>query len=90
MPEDFSVSDRIRELARVKRWPDPDTEIESFRDWAISGGILSCDWEARFRNWLRKATEMGGQKRLRSPTVNGDTTPPWVKLKERMAQKKGG
>lgn len=28
------------------------------RDWHLANGVLRCDWEAAFRNWLRKSLEI--------------------------------
>jgi len=57
IPEDFSVSDRIIELARQNKWPDPHKEIEAFRDYHLARGTTMADWEAAFRTWLRNATQ---------------------------------
>lgn len=41
-----------------------DIEIETlrFRDWALSKGATYVDWEAAFRNWIRRAAEMPRQR----------------------------
>ena len=53
--EDFTVSDRVVELALMNGWPDPDTEVEAFKDYHLAKGSLMADWEAAFRTWLRNA-----------------------------------
>jgi hypothetical protein len=32
------------------------------RDWHLANGVLRCDWEAAFRNWLRKAHEISATR----------------------------
>jgi hypothetical protein len=57
--EPFTVSDRIRELAREKGWPNPDSEVDEFVDyysatgWKMKGGQPIVDRDAAFRLWLR-------------------------------------
>jgi len=43
--------------------------FEEFHDWAIDKGAVSKDWNARFRNWVRKAPEwnkryMGTERKI--------------------------
>lgn len=40
-------------------------EADAMRDWCASKGATSRDWDARFRNWLRKAPAMS---RASTPT----------------------
>lgn len=53
IPEDFTVSGRIVELAKENKWPDPWDELNAFKDYHIAHGTLMADWEAAFRTWLR-------------------------------------
>lgn len=55
LPDDFLVTIEHREFAIEKGLPDPDGEIDAFRDYWISTGKLKVDWNATFRNWLRNA-----------------------------------
>lgn len=36
-------------------------ELEKMRDWARSNAIIKADWDATFRNWLRRAEENRGK-----------------------------
>lgn len=53
-----------------------DQEAQKMRDWALSKGATGKDWDARFRNWLRRAAE------LAPPAQGGDRFDGW----ERAAQ----
>jgi hypothetical protein len=39
---------------------DATREADAMRDWAASRGEMSRSWDARYRNWLRKAVEFHG------------------------------
>ena len=56
-PEDFKIPDRIRELAAERGWPDPDTQLDAFRDHHVAKDSQFTDWVAAFRTWLRKAKQ---------------------------------
>ncbi len=61
IPEDFSVRDEHRAFAHKLALPNPDHEVDRFKDYwrAIPGQRgLKLDWDATFRNWLRKAADM--------------------------------
>lgn len=46
------------------------TEAAKFRDWAIAKGEVKADWDAAFRNWLRRAAEpRGSPGRPAAPTA---------------------
>lgn len=45
-----------------------DVELPSFRDHFLGTGAVKLDWDATFRNWLRRAAEYGGR--------NGQTRRP--------------
>ena len=55
---------------------DVKSEAQKMRDWALSKGATGKDWDARFRNWLRRAAE------INPPTRNTDRFDDW----ERAAQ----
>lgn len=63
-PETFEVSDEVREWAREKGMPDPDSQLEAFRDHHTSKASRFIDWQAAFRTWLRN------QKRWTSKNGN--------------------
>lgn len=66
LPEGFAVSEKHRIFARKNGLPDPDTEIDHFRDYfsAKAGKDGLClDWDARFRNWLRIAAQFQSRPR---------------------------
>lgn len=54
LPDDWTPNDTHRRIA-AERGIDVETEAEQMRDWAAAGGQTAKDWDARFRNWLRKA-----------------------------------
>jgi hypothetical protein len=65
LPADWSPADLDdRTATEVSAWPDGavDRELSKFRDWASAApgakGIKS-DWDATWRNWLRKAHDEG-------------------------------
>lgn len=45
-------------------------ETDKFRDYHLSKGSLFKDWNAAWRNWMRKAVEYGAQRRT-VPAGNG-------------------
>lgn len=55
LPADWQPTDAHRELA-AERGIDCDREADAMRDWAADKGATGKDWDARFRNWLRRAT----------------------------------
>ena len=63
IPDDFEVTDEMREFAVKHGMPDPDTEIEAFKDyWRGVPGPKGCklDWVATFRNRLRDLKDKRG------------------------------
>ena len=54
-PLDFAVSETIITLARENRWPDPNSELEAFKDHHVAKDSRFLDWDAAFRTWLRNA-----------------------------------
>ena len=54
-PLDFTVSETMINLAREKGWPDPNSEIEAFKDHHVAKDSRFLDWGAAFRTWLRNA-----------------------------------
>ena len=57
----FRITESLRAWAD-KNVPqlDIDRETERFIDYWLSHGTKRASWEATWRNWMRKAPEMGG------------------------------
>ena len=67
--ENFEVSPKVKELAKHYGWPDPDQQLDAFKDYHKARGTLMADWEAAFRTWLRNAKEWGKTKpQVKEPT----------------------
>ena len=58
-PSDFAVSEEMREWAKKEQTPNPDLQLEAFRDHHIAKASLFVDWEAALRTWLRNAKRFG-------------------------------
>lgn len=61
LPDDFELTESRRTAARAEG-VDPDREFARFRDyWRAASGANSRkhDWEATWRNWCRKAADIG-------------------------------
>lgn len=61
LPDDWTPTDEHRTLA-AQRGVDCDAEAEAMRDWATDKGATGKDWNARFRNWLRRAEPPRGSQ----------------------------
>jgi len=77
LPADWSPADLDERTAtEISAWPDGavDRELSKFRDWASAApgakGIKS-DWDATWRNWLRKAHDEGRYENGNSRTNSG-------------------
>lgn len=68
LPDDFAVTDEMRQTAESFGVPPDkvDFETERFKDWA-SGGERKVDWVATWRNWMARAPRMSGYDRLKPP-----------------------
>lgn len=55
LPENFTVTEKHRELAQQNDWPSPDQEIEAFRDHHIAKANKFADWDRAFHTWLRNS-----------------------------------
>ena len=77
LPEDWGPKPLTPDLAEaVAGWPAGaiERELSRFRDWAASANgpnALKKDWDAAWRNWLRKAEDEG---RYRKPTNDNKST----------------
>ena len=66
IPEDWTVSDSLREWCHAKGWSDPliDSVAEEFRDYWLARGDARAkkrNWDAAFRTWCRKTHVTPGQ-----------------------------
>lgn len=61
IPADFSISETVRAWAE-KSMPQVniDKELATFVDYWLGNGKKMCNWDAVFRNWIRRAPKMGG------------------------------
>ncbi len=61
IPVDFSISENLRAWAAQKMpQVNIDKEVETFLDHWRGNGKKMQDWNAVFRNWIRRAPRMGG------------------------------
>ncbi len=71
MPNDWRPSVLHYEQAKTEGGQDRawvDREAQAMRDWAAAGGERCVDWDARFRNWIRRG--------LDKPRINGSAHQP--------------
>lgn len=57
IPDDFVVTERHRLWAIEHKAATPEDEIERFKDYWRAKGEKMADWDAAFRNWLRRAKD---------------------------------
>lgn len=65
IPPDFELTAERRQVAVAERVPNPDREFQRFKDyWLAASGANARkrDWEGTWRNWCRKAADMGGRQ----------------------------
>lgn len=55
LPDDFIVTETHLELAQKNNWPNPQDELEAFRDYHVARGNTMLDWDRAFYTWLRNA-----------------------------------
>jgi Helix-turn-helix domain len=81
LPKDWTVPDNARVWARERGWTDEGiaAETESFSDYWHSKTERRVDWEATWRNWIRKAED-----RPRSPNGRERRVDP--KAEQRLAE----
>ena len=53
LPDDFQVKDDHFKIAQ-ERGINVYDALEQMRDWSLSGNNKKVDWDATFRNWLRR------------------------------------
>lgn len=64
----FMVTDEHREYAAKNGLPNPDGEIEAFRQHHSAKGTIFKNWDSGFRNWLIKAKQFGDKNNDRNKT----------------------
>lgn len=64
LPDDWKPNEEHRKWAFAKgrsgSWIDE--RVDEMRDWSKANGRRFVDWDARFREWLRKANEIESSK----------------------------
>ena len=78
-PNQGHIAQAAREGGKAAPWVE--NEAKRMRDWATAKGERCVDWDARFRNWLRKAMEGNGSGRVPQPST-GRTWPGVDPIKE--------
>lgn len=69
MPADFAITEEHRNIAQAEGL-HVERELETMRDWAEGEGAVKLNWNATFRNWLRRSGEKRREKGL-PPYVEG-------------------
>ena len=54
IPPDFTISPAVRDWAKLKGYSNLEAHLESFRDKVAAHDYRYCDWDAAFRNCIRK------------------------------------
>lgn len=67
---DLYLHNQSHEVISSELGLDIELERKSFIDYYQSNGKKMIDWDASFRNWLRKAYEFKGNKQKRKNVVN--------------------
>jgi hypothetical protein len=76
LPDSWGPNDAHRELA-TERGVDAAEEAEAFRDHAAANARTQVDWDASFRNWLRKATPRKGLRVVKGGKADDDYDDSW-------------
>jgi uncharacterized protein YdaU (DUF1376 family) len=78
LPDDFGISDPVREWAMGKGYGDLDRHLESFRQKSLAKGYTYVNWDAAFRvaieeDWAALRKNPVGFRARASPGVSQDT-----------------
>lgn len=90
LPADWQPEAMVGELGKsVAAWPPGalERELARFRDWAAAANgpnALKQDWQATWRNWLRRADDEGRHK-LNDPPRHPTPRPTTRQIGERVA-----
>jgi hypothetical protein len=68
LPENFCVQSHHRQKAVENDWPDPDGELEAFRDHHMANGNRMADWDRAFYSWLRRAKKFNTPRGFKHET----------------------
>jgi hypothetical protein len=72
LPADWSPGDSLRVWAKGEGLDATGPELAKFRDhWLAKAGrdATKADWDATYRNWLRRAREFGVPKSVRPADI---------------------
>ncbi len=61
LPDNYEYSDTHKDIAQ-KLNIDVDRALEDFKDHALANDRICNDWNAAFRNWIRKANDFKPQE----------------------------
>lgn len=77
LPDDFTLSDKMREWA-AENTPSANIELETenFLDHHAAKGSKFADWTAAWRTWMRNTKKFGGGKNGNAPTAPPPNFPP--------------
>lgn len=74
LPDDWEPNEGHREVAFAEG-VDVRVQATLMRDWAKANGVTKQDWDATFRNWLRKAKHMNGGGHTRPASGSPASSP---------------
>ena len=79
----WELTDELRTWA-AREVPGVDIERETprFHDYWLGNGKLMANWDAVFRNWMRRAPQMGGAMRPREFVVPKAASNAPIQLRE--------
>lgn len=93
-PQQFLITDEMREWCRNQRITDPDDHVDAFRDYHIAKGSRFTDWQAAFRTWIRNSIRFNsglqGQKNKAPDLYAIPSRPIEELLAEAQARRKAG
>lgn len=78
MKEAWRPSERVL-VALKSEYPqwDIESQIPVMRDWFISSGKKKVDWDATFRNWIRKSIKFGSITEKTNQPIATDLPSKW-------------
>lgn len=79
-PQDFTLTEKHREMARKHKVENVEEQFEHFRDHHLSRGTVFKDWDAGFRTWLHRAAAYTPKAKNSSlQERNAKVTENWLK-----------
>lgn len=88
-PDDFKVTDELREWANAHQFRSPDVLLDAFRDHHISKGSRFADWGRAFQTWIRNDTEKYGAKQNGGVNVKPSEPKGFASLREALSKSSG-